>query len=485
VQKAAPTCTGCGNPIRSDYVQVDGKPYHTACFKCSSCSQPIQGKYMIVKGGKGHLCWKCQPRCCACQQPLAGCSVIKVDGKTMHASCFKCSSCGTTIGDDGHFKVNPGTYHCSRCHAREWKASEDAEIATAMKRERRLKRHNSSAYRLYWRPEIVPSSRKTLMDMGVQEHDLPAAQQVCICRDVQSGGITCAPAPAGRKDAAVNVSYLATALHLLTSFGREPQFSLDPVDPHNLSGDLQVKRFYPSWLAGTIVGEVLFQADYALKQLCLGDLTLPGLPNAMDDWEFKQGEEVAARQWFVIRHGWVTVASDGAILPHCEMAVEARRLVPSADGYKDAAYTDPREPMVRTASAITEHFQSVAEQLPVVGELLALAKAIVVARYLLETGSACDSSVLAHFQQPRCPEGDEYRLEIPTLRMEHRTSAVKKTGAQLIMERQSRCIHGGVDLGLPSPRVMAKPLAKALLEPQVKHTKLPLFSQPPRAALAA
>eukprot|EP00971_Amphidinium_carterae_P216550 4298760-Amphidinium_carterae.1 len=33
--------------------------------------------------------------------------------------------------------------------------------------------------------------------------------------------------------------------------------------------------------------------------------------------------QVAARQWFVIRKGWVTVSRDGAIVPHCEMGVEA------------------------------------------------------------------------------------------------------------------------------------------------------------------
>jgi len=477
-EKTSMVCAGCAEPISGQYVEVEGRIFHQSCFKCRKCKKQIAGKYMKTKEEPGYLCWDCQPRCPACKEPLAGTAVITVDDMSLHAKCFRCSACSEPIGDAGHYKVEKSVYHCASCHAKEWKANEDAEQATAMKRERRMKRHNSSTYRLFWRPEIVPSSHQTLSDMGIPEHYLPpAASKVCICRDPSSGSVSCAPAPAfGKQDASVNVSYLATALRILTSHGREPQFSLDPTDPHNISGDLQVKRFYPDWMASTVAGEVLFQADYALKQICLGDLELPGLPSALDGWKFNDGEEVAARQWFVIRRGWVTVSRDGAIVPHCEMGVEARRLVPGAKGYEDAAYTDPAEPMVRMAMALSDRFNWVAEQLPVVGELLALAKALVLARFLLETGSACNTAVVSKLPQPRCPEGDEYRLEIPTLRMERRTSYVQQSGSQLVMQRQTRCIYGGVDLGVPGEKVVSKPLAQAILEPQAQRVKLPLFA---------
>ena len=31
------------------------------------------------------------------------------------------------------------------------------------------------------------------------------------------------------------------------------------------------KRFTPSWLAGTSIGELMFQADYYLKELSMGE----------------------------------------------------------------------------------------------------------------------------------------------------------------------------------------------------------------------
>ena len=56
---------------------------------------------------------------------------------------------------------------------------------------------------------------------------------------------------------------------------REPLFSLDPVDPQNLEKTPQKKVYEPSWLAGTSVGDVMFQADYFLKELALGEYTMP------------------------------------------------------------------------------------------------------------------------------------------------------------------------------------------------------------------
>ena len=39
----------------------------------------------------------------------------------------------------------------------------------------------------------------------------------------------------------------------------------------NLEKTLLEKRFSPSWLAGTSVGELMFQADYYLKELAMGE----------------------------------------------------------------------------------------------------------------------------------------------------------------------------------------------------------------------
>ena len=39
----------------------------------------------------------------------------------------------------------------------------------------------------------------------------------------------------------------------------------------NLEKTMLEKRFTPSWLAGTSIGDLMFQADYYLKELSMGE----------------------------------------------------------------------------------------------------------------------------------------------------------------------------------------------------------------------
>merc|ERR1712232_1236010 len=101
----------------------------------------------------------------------------------------------------------------------------------------------------------------------------------------------------------VNLEYLAIAIQVRLREGKEPYFSLDPVaGPHSTS--MQTKRFEPGWLAGTSLGEVLFQADYHLKELSMGEYEQPivGMKNC---FELSNGEDFSeswnAREWFMVR----------------------------------------------------------------------------------------------------------------------------------------------------------------------------------------
>jgi len=350
-----------------------------------------------------------------------------------------------------------------------------------MASEFRRKRGNSMEFKLEWRPELVPCSKLTLQELGVPGGQLPRdGQQVCICYLPSSGQVSCAAAPRSRPEAAINVSYLACALRVLRDHGCEPQFSLDPQDPHNLGGKLLKKSYYPSWLAGTVVGEVLFQADYTLKELCFGDRELPFLPNVFDEVcesASGSGDSHAARQWFTMRRAGVTVAADGAIVPTVSLGVEARRLVPSKTGFVDSEYTDQKDPMVRQAAAVTEHFDRVAEELPIVGELLHLARAVLVARFLLERGCRRNESVLDRYMLPSVPEGP-HNMAIPTLVKERRSSAVlqsQKQEGQLTVVAKKRAMYGGVDLKCPTKKVLAKSEPANLLEKHARPVPLPLF----------
>jgi len=316
---------------------------------------------------------------------------------------------------------------------------------------------------------------------------------VCICLDQSSGRVCCAPVSPSHAEAAVSLSYLACVLRVLREHRCEPRFSLDPKDPHDLSGPFLVKRFMPEWLGSTVVGEVLFQADYALKQIAFGDRRLPGIPSAFDEDGKSDRRARASRQWFVVRRAGITVTADGALVPQVEMGVEARRLTSGPDGYTDAPYTDPNDPAVRQAVAVTSRFAEVASHVPAAAELFQVARATVMAVYLLTYGCRCNDSALEKYRVPRVPEAESYPIEIPVLVKDRNSTTVVAKGApgedeQIVMHRASLSMRGGVDLAVPNNRkVPARSIAGRCLDARARPVPLPLFlpAASPAAARAA
>lgn len=349
---------------------------------------------------------------------------------------------------------------------------EEAEI----RRETRLKRQNTMSYKLWWRPELVPSSLQVLQDLGLDVQLLRQDGLICLCLDKASGRVCIGQVARASPEASVSIAYLACVLRVLRDHRREPCFSLDAKDPHDLGGDHLVKRFFPDWLSGTVVGEVLFQADYALKQLCFGDERLPGIPSAWDEAMAGDKEHRAARQWFTIRTATVTVGADGCLVPYVQMGVEARRLVPSPTGYVDAAYTDRNDPYSRQAAAVTERFAEVVAQLPVAAELMALARATVLAVHLLGRGVRRNDHALNLYAMPEVPEAKEYPLEIPTLRKNRTQHTLddKDEAGRLCMRTYSRSMHGGVDLSVPKT-VPIRQSPERFLDVRSRPLALPLF----------
>eukprot|EP00929_Paragymnodinium_shiwhaense_P031039 TRINITY_DN17478_c0_g1_i1.p1 TRINITY_DN17478_c0_g1~~TRINITY_DN17478_c0_g1_i1.p1 ORF type:complete len:700 (-),score=131.53 TRINITY_DN17478_c0_g1_i1:449-2521(-) len=454
-------CAGCKQKITGHYITVKGAALHADCFRCVTCRNVIEGKYFQPEDGPGFICEGCQPRCSRCAQGLGGRPTLSVEGERIHADCFTCCDCGKTMAD-GHYKVEARRYRCAVCHRSDWQQRQWQEEAKLERQASRIKRRNTEDFLLDWRPELVPCSRRTLYKLGVPEAQLPSSKMVCVCYNPRASSVHVVSAPPRTPHAAINISYLAVALRLLRDYGREPQFSLDPVDPHDIGGELQAKKFYPPWLEGSVLGEVLFQADYTLKELSFGDRSLPGLPDLFSDWD--ASEPTAARKWFVVRNACVKVSADGVVVPYVEMGVEARKLVPSANGYVDAPYTDDREPSVQIAKAISERFNEVAARFGSVGELVAVAKAMIVARFLLEKGCKQNRAVIDSFTIPQCPEGQDYIMQIPTLRKERRSSSISEQDNSLCMHTSVRSIYGGVDLGLPTKKVPMQEEPRRLLD---------------------
>lgn len=96
--KQKPQCAVCNQTITEEFLPVDGKNYHYACFKCIDCDGPITGSYS--KKGENYQCQSCNlashPQCFACNQPIHE-EHPTFEGKTYHRACFCCATCSKPI----------------------------------------------------------------------------------------------------------------------------------------------------------------------------------------------------------------------------------------------------------------------------------------------------------------------------------------------------------------------------------------------------
>merc|ERR1719375_646447 len=95
--------------------------------------------------------------------------------------------------------------------------------------------------------------------------------------------------------------------------------------------------------------------------------------------------EWKAREWFTVRKAEIQLSDDSVLTPYVKMAVEAREQVLNSNGLEDAPITRPDHPMVKYAEQFTQNFDLIAERKSVIYHLRELAKASVMAKYLLDS----------------------------------------------------------------------------------------------------
>jgi len=300
-----------------------------------------------------------------------------------------------------------------------------------------------------WTPSQIPDSSKIHLQSTRDER---GSALHCLTADIKRGVVelseTVEPA------AALNLEYLALALRVRLLEGREPLFSLDPVSGSVIDSccSMQTKRFEPAWLAGTSVGEVMFQADYHLKELSMGEYTQPvlGMKSCLDmSTEKHEAGRWNAREWFVVKEAEMFISEDGVLVPHVAMGVEARQQVVNADGsLEDARITRPDHPLVEYGVAFTHNFELIAERKSAIFHLRELAKASVMAKYLVDAGVTTSGAWLQ--AADRCVEaaGNRiYCMEVPQIWNDRCSSRIHGQDGKVV-QASIRSVYGGVQFGL-------------------------------------
>jgi hypothetical protein len=364
-----------------------------------------------------------------------------------------CARCRLPMGDFGYpCPDGKGMIH-GECMARQVLQELENEDSRRRLEDENRKMLRRTEYGIGWKVERIPRN----FDLQQRLQDMVISQGMC-CVVLQEGSKSIRLAPTLEPSAAVNLEYLCLALQVRRKDGREPLFSLDPVhredvrDDENSKEASQVKRFEPEWLAGTSVGEVLFQADYHLKELSMGEYEQPvvGMKSIFDLCKSEEDyQQWRAREWFMVRNAEVFLSEDNVLIPQVKMGVEAREQLYTQSGLDDAPITREDHPMVKYAESFSKNFDLIAERKSVVYHLRELAKASVLAKFLVDAGVAIEEDWLnlAGEVEEACS------LEIPQLWNERVQSKIRvQDGEVMGVDRGIRSnlygIYGGVSFGL-------------------------------------
>eukprot|EP00434_Breviolum_minutum_P009358 symbB.v1.2.008246.t2/scaffold515.1/size193321/8 len=363
-----------------------------------------------------------------------------------------CTRCSLPVGEFS-YQGREGKDTCvhAECMAQVLIQDRQREETSRTKRENLKKQKNRKEYDIGWRMDSVPKNSTLAKQMGCSD----APKGLC-CLVLDETSRTVKVAATLEPSAAINLEYLLLALKVRRTAQREPLFSLDPVDPQNLEKTPQKKVYEPSWLAGTSVGDVMFQADYFLKELALGEYDMPvlGMLSVFDWSEMKERNKAwAGREWFVVRKAEVRTAEDNTLIPHVRMGVEAREQVVTKKGMEDAPVTLPNHPLKKFADAFTKNFDVIAERKSVVFHLRELAKASVMAKYLVDSKARLDPTWYKLADEIVQNTPPEQYPEIPQLWNMRGNSRIQLKNGKLVDiitggQSSLQAIYGGVEFGL-------------------------------------
>lgn len=373
---------------------------------------------------------------------------------TGRAQAENCSKCGLPLGTHAYFdKRGKATLH-AECAAFDLIKEVQEKEARRLRAQVEKKQRHRREYGIGWSPASVPSNLGLASKLGcpfLADHGL-----CCLAFDEERRAVSVVEGK--EPSACINLEYLSLALQVRMQAGREPLFSLDPVDvTKDPKHQMQTKRFEPDWLMGTSLGEVMFQADYHLKELSMGEYEQPviGMKSCFDFTEAEGvDKEWFARAWFVVNDAEVFMTEDGILIPRIEMGVEAREQEKKEGAVTDAPVTRPDHPMVKFAELFTHNFDLVAERKSVVHHLREAAKASIVAKFLLEAQVELNNEWFDLVDWSSVKQTSlDCILEIPQLWKERAHSELRIQDGAIVdaqkgVQANSVALYGGVEFGL-------------------------------------
>lgn len=113
----APKCTGCGEPVRENYLTAANGTWHPECFVCADCLKPFaDGCFMQLDGRplcSQHFHSRQGTLCGGCGEPITGRCISALNRK-FHPEHLVCAFCLRQL-NQGILKEQKGKPYCSAC----------------------------------------------------------------------------------------------------------------------------------------------------------------------------------------------------------------------------------------------------------------------------------------------------------------------------------------------------------------------------------
>ena len=198
-------------------------------------------------------------------------------------------------------------------------------------------------------------------------------------------------------------------------------FSLDPFDPTNPMGPYYKKVYYPDViegrriLGGTRLGEEMFEADYIMKQMCLGykpdnktkfdypeELKKKGLKSIYENTNNKnvsnihENEQQWGRVWIIVKE-INTLSKNGNFfgIDNIKMGIDARQMNISTKGcLEDSVIQDPKNEIYKFAQKLTELYEPCTKIYKCFYRLKEITNALAIGKFIYENRISVDLNLI-------------------------------------------------------------------------------------------